>query len=220
MYNGFEQKGRLICRGLIHNDKVNIIAVNSYLSTPLSIFLKLRGTINKVSDIVDASGRNVSTLYHYFPEGKKDIVKILLITDIKEEFDKLAALMAQKSDLSLIDALHLFYHQFVAIFYHNWYLMSIMLYYKDDFETEVTPITRQGTDHMRELLAKYLQKRVDNRELYITDCDVAAKLFFAPGMENIIVNFSEPEKDVFETSEIDQLIAGWQRETIFFDQEK
>lgn len=71
----------------------------------------------KVSDIVNASGRNVSTLYHYFPAGKKDIVKILLITDIKEEFDKLAALMAQESDRSLIDALHLFYHQFVAIFF-------------------------------------------------------------------------------------------------------
>ncbi|MFC6253224.1 TetR/AcrR family transcriptional regulator [Secundilactobacillus hailunensis] len=174
----------------------------------------------KVSDIVNASGRNVSTLYHYFPAGKKDIVKILLITDIKEEFDKLATLMAQESDRSLIDALHLFFHQFVAIFYHNWYLMSIMLYYKDDFEAEVTPITREGTDHMRKLLATFLQKRVDNRELYITDCNVAAKLFFAPGMEAIIVNFSEPEKDVFDTTEIDQLIAIWQRETVFFDQDK
>lgn len=189
-----------------------------FIDTAKHLFQSKGYDKTKISDIVDASGRNVSTLYHYFPEGKKDIVKTLLITDIKEEFDKLAALMASKSDSSLIDSLHLFYHQFVEIFYHNWYLMSIMLYYKDDFETEVTPITREGTDHMRELLAAFLQKRVNNRELYITDCVVAAKLFFSPGMENIIVNFSEPEKDVFETSEIDQLIAMWQRETIFFDQ--
>lgn len=36
--------------------------------------------------------------------------------------------------------------------------MSIMLYYKDDFEAEVTPITREGTDHMRKLLAAFLKK--------------------------------------------------------------
>lgn len=189
-----------------------------FIDTAKDLFKTQGYDKTKVSDIVRASGRNVSTLYHYFPEGKKDIVKILLITDIKDEFDKLAQLMTDESDGSLIDSLHLFYHQFVEIFYHNWYLMSIMLYYKDDFEADVTPITREGTDHMRELLADFLQKRVDNRELYITDCEVAAKLFFAPGMENIIVNFSEPEKDVFETSEIDQLIATWQRETIFFDE--
>lgn len=189
-----------------------------FIDTAKDLFKTQGYDKTKVSDIVRASGRNVSTLYHYFPEGKKDIVKILLITDIKDAFDKLAQLMTDKSDGSLIDSLHLFYHQFVEIFYHNWYLMSIMLYYKDDFEADVTPITREGTDHMRELLADFLQKRVDNRELYITDCEVAAKLFFAPGMENIIVNFSEPEKDVFETSEIDQLIATWQRETIFFNE--
>ncbi|GAX07495.1 TetR family transcriptional regulator [Secundilactobacillus silagincola] len=188
-----------------------------FIDTAKDLFKSQGYDKTKVADIVNASGRNVSTLYHYFPEGKKDIVKILLITDIKDEFDKLAKLMTDKSDGSLIDSLHLFYHQFVEIFYRNWYLMSIMLYYKDDFEADVTPITREGTDHMRELLAAFLQQRVNNRELYITDCEVAAKLFFAPGMENIIVNFSEPEKDVFETSEIDQLIATWQRETIFFD---
>ncbi len=189
-----------------------------FIDTAKDLFKSQGYDKTKVADIVNASGRNVSTLYHYFPEGKKDIVKILLITDIKDEFDKLAKLMTDKSDGSLIDSLHLFYHQFVEIFYRNWYLMSIMLYYKDDFEADVTPITREGTDHMRELLAAFLQQRVNNRELYITDCEVAAKLFFAPGMENIIVNFSEPEKDVFETSEIDQLIATWQRETIFFDE--
>lgn len=188
-----------------------------FINTAKDLFKSQGYDKTKVADIVRASGRNVSTLYHYFPEGKKDIVKILLITDIKDEFDKLAKLMTDKNDGSLIDSLHLFYHQFVEIFYRNWYLMSIMLYYKDDFEADVTPITREGTDHMRELLAAFLQQRVNNRELYITDCEVAAKLFFAPGMENIIVNFSEPEKDVFETSEIDQLIATWQRETIFFD---
>ncbi len=188
-----------------------------FIDTAKDLFKSQGYDKTKVADIVNASGRNVSTLYHYFPEGKKDIVKILLITDIKDEFDKLAKLMTDKSDGSLIDSLHLFYHQFVEIFYRNWYLMSIMLYYKDDFEADVTPITREGTDHMRELLAAFLQQRVNNRELYITDCEVAAKLFFAPGMENIIVNFSEPEKDVFETSEIDQLSATWQRETIFFD---
>lgn len=189
-----------------------------FIDTAKDLFKSQGYDKTKVADIVNASGRNVSTLYHYFPEGKKDIVKILLITNIKDEFDKLAKLMTDKSDGSLIDSLHLFYHQFVEIFYRNWYLMSIMLYYKDDFEADVTPITREGTDHMRELLAAFLQQRVNNRELYITDCEVAAKLFFAPGMENIIVNFSEPEKDVFETSEIDQLIATWQRETIFFDE--
>lgn len=191
-----------------------------FIDTAKHLFKSKGYDKTKINDIVNASGRNVSTLYHYFPAGKKDIVKTLLITDIKEEFDKLAQLMASKNDGSLIDSLHLFYHQFVEIFYHNWYLMSIMLYYKDDFEAEVTPITREGTDHMRELLAEFLQKRVDNRELYITNCEVAAKLFFAPGMENIIVNFSEPEKDVFETSEIDQLIATWQRDTIFFEHSK
>lgn len=189
-----------------------------FIDTAKDLFKSKGYDKTKVSDIVNASGRNVSTLYHYFPAGKKDIVKTLLMTDIRDKFNKLATLMADKSDGSLIDSLHLFYHEFVKIFYQNWYLMCIMLYYKNDFETEVTPITRRGTDQIRELLAAFLQKRVDNKELYITNCEVAAKLFFAPGMENIIVNFSEPEKDVFETSEIDQLIETWQRDTIFFDQ--
>lgn len=191
-----------------------------FIDTAKNLFKSKGYDKTKVSDIVNASGRNVSTLYHYFPAGKKDIVKTLLMTDIRDKFNKLATLMADKSDGSLIDSLHLFYHEFVKIFYQNWYLMCIMLYYKNDFETEVTPITRRGTDQIRELLAAFLQKRVDNRELYITNCEVAAKLFFAPGMENIIVNFSEPEKDVFETSEIDQLIETWQRDTIFFEQTK
>lgn len=191
-----------------------------FMDTAKDLFKSKGYDKTKVSDIVNASGRNVSTLYHYFPAGKKDIVKTLLMTDIRDKFNKLAQLMANKSDGSLIDSLHLFYHEFVKIFYQNWYLMCIMLYYKKDFETEVTPITRRGTDQIRELLAAFLQKRVDNRELYITNCEVAAKLFFAPGMENIIVNFSEPEKDVFETSEIDQLIETWQRDTIFFEQSK
>lgn len=172
----------------------------------------------KVSDIVALSNKNISTLYHYFPQGKKDIVKALLLSDIKEEFDKLEQLIQQNDNMPLIEALHLFYRQFVEIFYDNWYLMSIMLYYRADFETHVTPITRTGTDRVRELLAEFLKRRVAKHEIYVPDCTAAAKLFFAPGMESIIVNFSEPEQNIFDTKEIDELIACWQREVIFFEQ--
>ncbi|WP_461216062.1 TetR/AcrR family transcriptional regulator [Lacticaseibacillus sp. GG6-2] len=174
----------------------------------------------KVSDIVAQSNKNISTLYHYFPKGKKDIVKALLLSDIKEEFDKLEKLIADNDAMPLEKALHLFYRQFVAIFYENWYLMSIMLYYRADFEAHVTPITRKGTDRVRELLAEFLRRRVAKKEIYIPDCTAAASLFFAPGMESIIVNFSEPEQNVFDTREIDQLIACWRREVVFFDHEK
>ena len=181
-------------------------------------FFKTKGyDQTKISDIVAKSGKNVSTLYHYFPKGKKDIIKALLVTDIKQEFDKIETLMANSSERSLVDALHLFYHQFISIFYRNWYLMSIVLYYKNDFETDVTPITRSGTDRVRLLLADFLKQRVAKREIYITDCDTAAELFFSPGMENMIVNFSEPEKDIYDTREIDMLIEYWQRDVIFFD---
>ncbi|MTV82731.1 TetR/AcrR family transcriptional regulator [Secundilactobacillus folii] len=191
-----------------------------FLETAKKLFKSEGFDRTKISDIVKASGKNVSTLYHYFPNGKTDLFKALLLTDIKAEFDKLEKMMMPDTDQPVVEALHAVYHQFVHIFYTNWYLMSIMFYYKSEFSEEMSPITRAGTDHIRSLLAEYLKQKVAQKELYIPDCDVAAKLFFAPGMEAMVVNFSEPEKDVYDTSQIDALIATWQRDTIFFDQPK
>ena len=91
-------------------------SLDNFLDSSRTLFQTKEFADTTIRDIAKQAGKSVGTLYHYFPNGKEDVVRHLLLRDFYEPHLKLQKYIKEHFEDDLADVLHQAYHDFVSIF--------------------------------------------------------------------------------------------------------
>ena len=144
---------------------LKLFAENGYDATPVR-------SINYQAGVADG------LLYHYFPEGKKEILQVLVIEQIEQIKPRILAGAERLDDLPLEEAIEQIYQNWFEVFRKHKDVIKILLK-----ENEILKIIKRkalaeiiGND---KLFSKLLQKRAQIGEIKEIDYNSAAEILKA-----------------------------------------
>jgi AcrR family transcriptional regulator len=177
---------------------------SNLLDAALKLFAENGYNATTVRSINHNAGVADGLLYHYFPEGKKEILQVLVTEQIAEMKPRLSAGAEQLDGLSLEDAIEKIYQICFEVFREFKFVLRILLR-----ENELMKrIKREqlaeiiGSDHR--LFSKLLRKRAQTGEINEIDYDSAEEILNAilfsycltilTGIGSKILNYTEHRK--------------------------
>lgn len=162
-----------------------------------------------VNDITKHANKTRTTFYHYFPDGKVNLIQTLMELDVTPEFVALGDKIDTLKETPIVDALHIINQGFVDMFVPNLYLWQADIYFQDELYPALKDITDEEYSVLTDKLADFLAYRQVKHELIDFDPETGAKVFLAPALQSIVLSFSGARSDMNDTKQVDLLINQW-----------
>ncbi|MFC6254946.1 TetR/AcrR family transcriptional regulator [Secundilactobacillus hailunensis] len=162
-----------------------------------------------VNDITKNANKTRTTFYHYFPDGKVNLIQTLMKLDVTPEFKALGDKFDTLKQVPIVEALQTINQAFVEMFVPNLYLWQADIYFQDELYPALKDITNDEYSGMTAKLAEFFAYRQQQHDLIDFDPETGAKLFLAPALQSIVLTFSGADSDINDTKQVDLLIDQW-----------
>ncbi|WP_173021236.1 TetR/AcrR family transcriptional regulator [Secundilactobacillus folii] len=162
-----------------------------------------------VSDITTNANKTRTTFYHYFPDGKVNLIQTLMEHDVTPKFKALGNKIDGLKETPVETAFKIINRDFTEMFVASLYLWQADIYFQDELYPALKEITDDEYSGLTEKLANFIADRQKRSELVQFDPVTGAKLFLAPALQSIVLSFSGADSDIYDTKQVELLIQQW-----------
>lgn len=150
-----------------------LFAQNGYSSTSVR-------SINKQLNMSDG------ILYHYFPDGKKEILSVILSEGIQKSLSFMKQFNEDLETMPLYDALDKIYAEGDMLFTDDLDLIKILLKESDNLELNETKLLSEVIQERISWFSGFLARRFQHGEIKEMNFDIASQQFLSISINNVV----------------------------------
>ena len=153
------------------------------LEAALALFSEQGYSKSSIRALARAAGLSDGILYHHFPQGKQEILAVLLAQGVQQAMTHLISMNQNLSQAPLAQVLDALCEMCVQLFVQHQALLKIILRESESMQLTEIHVISQLFEARQQWLATLLEQRYQQGEIMHMDFVVAAQQFMAVNIQ-------------------------------------